>query len=98
MDRAADEILRIFSSPQALADFINTSECDYTGTVGRKAKVVLPVANPMTSDAFWNKYDKNVLTNLVAKHGRKAVQEAYTTLTLADFEVKFNLIPTLQVV
>jgi hypothetical protein len=98
MDRAADEILRIFSSPQTLADFINTSECDYTGTVGRRAKAVLPVANPMTSDAFWNKYDKNVLTNLVAKHGRKAVQEAYTTLTLADFEAKFNLVPTLQVV
>ena len=89
--RAAEEVLRIFSSPEALAHFINTSECDYTGSTNRlPAKVIMP-ANPATADEFWNRYTKDILQNLITKYGRKIVQQAYNTLTMSEFEAMFEL-------
>lgn len=89
--RAAEEISRIFSSPDALACFINTSECDYTGSTNRlPAKIIMP-ANPATTDEFWNRYNRDTLQNLIAKYGRKTVQQAYNTLTMSEFEAMFEL-------
>jgi len=98
MERAADEILRIFASPDSLAKFINTSECDYTGPVNRRSRISIPVfnPNPSTAQEFWNRYTKEDLANLVTKHGRKIVQEAYNTMTMADFETRFNLSKTTE--
>jgi hypothetical protein len=96
VEAAADEIVRIFSSPDNLARFINTSECDYTGPVNRKSKsmvITLP-ADPKASQGFWNKYNKEDMQALIAKHGRDRVQQAYNTLTMSEFESRFGLSTT----
>ena len=93
VESAADEIVRIFASPDTLARFISTSECDYTGPVNRRPKSViisLP-ADPKASQGFWNKYNKDTMQSLITKFGRHSVQGAYNTLTMSEFETRFGL-------
>ena len=91
VEAAADEIVKIFSSPESLAKFISSSECDYTGPLSRKDKTPQQPAVETAKNAFWTYYTKEDLAGLVAKHGRARVQTAYDTLTLAEFEAQFNL-------
>ena len=92
--QAAEEILRIFSSPDTLAKFINSSECDFTSVTGRPVQGPKLVKEPMASDekdGFWAHYTKDDLANLVKVYGRDMVKNAYSTLTLREFEELFTL-------
>lgn len=94
--KAAEEILRIFSSPESLARFINSSECDFTGVTGRPVREteVLITLGPWARDekkGFWSRYNKNDLQFLTAKFGKDLVSRAYSTLTLPEFEQLFGI-------
>ena len=96
--KAAEHILDIFSSPENVAKFINRSECDYAQVYAERiaerefAKIPKPL---MAKDEFWNRYTKEVLTQLVNQYGRTIVQNAYNSLTINEFEAQFNLLKEL---
>ena len=92
--QAAEEILRIFSSPGSLAQFINSSDCDFTGVTGRPVHGPRKIAEPMACDeksGFWANYDKTIMQHLNIVFGRDLVRQAYATLTMREFENLFNL-------
>lgn len=92
--QAAEEILCIFSSPDTLAKFINSSECNFTGVTGRPVRGPKVVAEPKANDeknGFWAHYTKDDLANLVKVYGREMVRNAYSMLTLREFEELFTL-------
>jgi len=92
--KAAEHILDIFSSPEKLAQFINGSECDYAQVHAERIanRALSKVPKPtMAKDEFWNRYTKEVLTELVNQYGRTLVQNAYNSLTINEFEAQFNL-------
>jgi hypothetical protein len=98
--QAAEEILRIFSSTETLAKFINSSECNFTGVTGRPVRGPKVVAEPKANDeknGFWARYGKEELTALVSRFGRFAVKQAFDTLTLREFEELFSLVKELEV-
>jgi hypothetical protein len=94
VQQAANEILRIFSSPQSLANFINTSECDFTGVTGRPVRGSSVTIEPLAKDdknGFWAHYTKETMAFLKSKFGKTLVAQAYDTLTLKEFEGLFQL-------
>ena len=98
--QAAEEILRIFSSPDTLAKFINSSECNFTGVTGRPVRGPKVVAEPKANDeknGFWAHYGQEELKDLTNKFGRVIVKQAYDTLTLREFEELFSLVKELEV-
>lgn len=99
--QAAEEILHIFSSLESLAKFINSSECDFTTVTGRPVQGPKMAKEPMASDetaGFWAHYTKDDLTRLVSIYGREMVKNAYTTLTLREFEELFSMEQELEIV
>lgn len=84
----ADEVQRIFSSPENLARFINSSECDYAAWHATRQSRKAP-KTPMAKTEFWNRYNKETLAQIVAEHGKDRVREAYDTMTMDQFEQEF---------
>lgn len=101
--QAAEEILRIFSSPDTLAKFINSSECNFTGVTGRPVRGPKVVAEPKANDeknGFWAYYGKEAKTELASlrsRFGQETVKQAYNTLTLREFQELFSLVEELEV-
>jgi hypothetical protein len=92
--KAAEHILDIFSNPEKLAQFINTSECDYAQVHAERIAKRIALKTPKVPSAkeeFWNRYNKEVLTKLVVQYGRTVVQNAYNGLNIDEFEAQFNL-------
>ena len=91
---AADEIQRIFSSPENLARFISSSECDYHEYVERKLAKQQPkiaMAND-PAQGFWSKYSKEVMADLKAKNkDSKQLVTDFQTMTMVQFESKYAL-------
>jgi hypothetical protein len=95
---AADEVVRIFSSPDNLAKFINGSECDYAGYhVAKQAKKAAAVPTK-ASELFWNKYTKETMNTLRAstKDQTQLVSD-FRTMLMSDFENKYKLVDNLVV-
>ena len=87
VDQAADRITDIFDSPESIAEFLNSSDCDYGAVPVRpKASKV-----PMALEEFWKKYDKYMAQALSKKYGTVVVRSALETSTLAEFELNFEL-------
>ena len=89
IDAAANEVVRIFSSPETLAEFINSSECDYAGYhASRLAKKAAKA--PKAVDVFWNKYGKEELAEIRARcEDRQQLAEDFQTMSMEDFEDKY---------
>lgn len=87
VDQAADRIADIFNSPESIAEFLNSSDCDY-GAVPLKQKASKV---PVALEEFWKKYDKEMAQALSRKYGTAVVRLALETSTLAEFELKFEL-------
>lgn len=89
---AADEIVRIFSSPDNLAAFINRSECDYAGYhASRLAKKAAKIPSK-TSDLFWTKYGKEELAEIKARtKDHKQLVTDFQNMDMVDFEQKYML-------
>ena len=92
---AKETIKEIFASEHSLSNFIASSDC--TGPAfaeralrERKARNQ-QVIDPKASVEFWNRYNKQILSELVTKYGRSTVQEAYNRLTISEFEARFGL-------
>lgn len=98
---AATALAKIFASPDNLLAFLESSEKNAEAYVeGVRAKhLSLPTAkaDPKASDEFWNRYGKNELQYLTNKFGRAAVQRAYSTLTISEFENMFGLSQEMEV-
>ena len=92
---SAVALSQIFSSPESLLKFLESSEQNaeaYVESVKAKHLALAQVkVDPKASDEFWNRYGKNELQDLVAKFGKATVQQAYTTLTITEFENMFGL-------
>ena len=87
---AADEVVRIFSSPQNLADFINSSECDYAGYHATKLARKLARIPYKACDLFWTKYGKDELAEIRARaEDQKQLVEDFQTMSMTDFEDKY---------
>jgi hypothetical protein len=52
----------------------------------------------LAKDEFWNRYNKDDLTRIVAKFGRQRVQAAYNTVTIEAFEQEFMVDETAELV
>lgn len=88
IDQAAEKISEIFESPETVAEFLNSSDCDYSAvrTGGPKP------AKPTTAlEMFWKKYNKQVAQALTKKYGLSQVRQAIETMTLVEFEQQFDL-------
>ena len=88
---AIDEI---FATPDTLATFIKTSECDgpaHVEEVKKRHAVIAPKIDPKTADVFWKRYTRDTMQNLVAKFGRATVEQSYKALTISEFEARFGI-------
>ena len=107
VNNATSYLKSIFSSVEALTTFIESSECDadeYIAEVKErhansisKTFTVKAKVDPKTADEFWNRYGKEELQRLITKFGRDVVQSAYNTLTITEFENRFDLSTELEV-
>jgi hypothetical protein len=89
-------LLEIFETPESLAKFIESSDCDgpaYIETVRQRHAASLIPKPVLAKDEFWNRYTKNDLERIVGKFGRKEVQVGYNVMTIEEFETAFGLIP-----
>lgn len=88
--QAADEIVRIFSSADNLAKFINSSECDYAGYHAAKLARKQALVPTQASELFWTKYTKEDMANLRARvKDAKGLVSDYQTMTMTEFESKY---------
>ena len=91
----------IFSSPEALERFLESSEKNadaYIATV-RARHLSQSIPKPiMAKDEFWNRYNKDDLARIVAIFGRQRVQAAYNTATIEAFEEEFMVDETQELV
>ena len=88
---APEAIKEIFQSPESLAIFIETSECDAikmpTGSAAKLKPAKILMANP----EFWNRYDKNVMADLKRKFDYDKLKAGYQSMTIDEFEQAFGL-------
>lgn len=102
VNNSAVALSQIFSSPESLLKFLESSEKNAEAYVeGVRAKhLSLPKvkAELKASDEFWNRYGKKELQMLVSKFGRDIVQQAYNSLSITEFETMFELTQEMEVV
>jgi hypothetical protein len=94
VDQAADEVVRIFDTPENLARFINSSECDYQQYHAERLKRRSrgPVMTNDADQGFWAKYGREDMLKLKATvKDLKQLTEDFQTMTLSDFELKYEL-------
>jgi hypothetical protein len=89
-------LAELFQSPDSLREFILSSECDGPAHVEiirqrHMADTTKIKVDPKTSEVFWKKYGKDMMQSLITQFGRSTVEQAYKTLTINEFEVKFNI-------
>lgn len=95
---AADYVSKIFSSPEELARFINTSECDATWTCSdeNRAKftpaVVDPLDAPVKTINLNELYGAGTMQTLMSKFA-KTVRDDFASLTVREFQDRYNLTP-----
>jgi hypothetical protein len=89
----------VFSSHEALASFINSSECnaaEYIEGVRAKHLARASKAKSATDDrpaneVFFEKYTPNDAKALQAKFTRELVLREFNILTINEFELRFGL-------
>lgn len=90
---AADAIVKIFSSPENLAEFINRSECDYTQHQVLKAAKKAAKTPTKASELFWTKYNKDTLAAIKIKYkDHKQLTQDFQTMSMTDFETRYELV------
>ena len=93
---AADYVTKIFSSPDDLAKFINTSDCDATwtstGAVAPLPVVVDPLNAPVKTINLNQLYGQGTIQQLQAKFP-KTVRTDFSVLTVGEFQERYNLTP-----
>jgi hypothetical protein len=101
---AAREILRIFDNPTNLAAFINRSECDYHQVYGARLQQKLARLQPKRVMAnspdggFWSKYSRDDMVRVKAAFkDHKTLISDFQTMSLEDFEDKYELVDCLAV-
>ena len=89
-----EEIASIFYSVQSLANFISSSECNaIQHIVHLKEKAAKKTQKEQIArTVFWKKYDKSIMDQLKSKYKINDLREALDTLTMDEFEKKFNLV------
>jgi hypothetical protein len=107
VNNSTKALAEIFASPENLLKFLNTSEMNaeaYVEGIRAKHLAQSKPAIPVNTDElkasveFWNRYTKDDLQNLLAKHGRDKVQKAYNSLTIKEFEIQFGLQKEVEVI
>ena len=94
---AADYVSKIFSGPEELARFINTSECDavYVPGAARVARPVVitdPLEAPVRTVNLNQLYGAGTIHTLMNKFA-KTVREDFACLTVREFQDRYNLTP-----
>jgi hypothetical protein len=96
-EQAADEVVKIFNSPESLAKFINTSECDapeYVPNASKPTKSVKSVLidERFIKDAFYDAgYDFDTIIQLRKLFGTDTVAHDWKYLTINEFQLRYNL-------
>jgi hypothetical protein len=88
---AAEEILRIFSSPESLARFINSSDCDYVLVTRRVASPKVHTDLRPAKEVFYSKYGFDTARQLMQKFGQALVRREFDILTMNEFELRYGL-------
>lgn len=95
---AADYVTKIFSSPDELAKFINTSECDATWTCSAEDRanfvpaVIDPLDAPVKTINLNEFYGAGTMQTLMSKFA-KTVRDDFASLTVREFQERYNLTP-----
>jgi hypothetical protein len=95
VDQAADEVVRIFDTPENLARFINSSEADYQQYHAERAQRGRrgPVMANDADQGFWSRYGREEMLKLKATvKDHKQLTGDFQTMTLSDFELKYGLV------
>lgn len=102
VDDAKGTITKVFSSPEVLASFINSSECnaaEYIEGVRAKHLARASKAKPATDDrpardVFFGKFGasaKALAQSLRDTYGAELVRREFSILTQNEFELRFGL-------
>jgi hypothetical protein len=96
-ESAADEVSRIFASPESLAKFINSSECDapaYNPDLTRDKKSVVSMIDfRPVKDAFYDAgYSFSIIESLRKAFGKSTVAHDWSVLTVTEFELRYGLV------
>lgn len=99
VDNSKGTITNVFSSHEALASFISSSECnaaEYIEGVRAKHLARAGKAKSATDDrpaneVFFEKYTTNDAKALQAKFTRELVLREFNILTINEFELRFGL-------
>ena len=87
-------LAEIFSTPESLAKFIESSEGDgpaYVEGVRARHLASQTPKIPSAKEVFWKHYTKADLDAMRAKFGRDLVLQAYNTLNIEEFNSQFDL-------
>jgi hypothetical protein len=93
---AADAVAAIFESPETLAKFIRSSECDAEfdpvayETAKRRGLVRTFTDERPANDAWTELYQKWNMKELAERFGRDTVIQARKLLTVNEFELRFG--------
>lgn len=95
VDNSGKVISAIFQSPDSLAKFINSSECnaaEYIETVRlRHASKSSTTDDRPANEVFFEKYTTNDAKALQLKFGKEMVIREFQILTINEFELRYGL-------